>query len=172
MMITGKHLSRRTLLRGVGTAIALPFLDAMTPAFAAASRVGAKPPCRLAVAYVPNGIVDMSQFTPATEGALSAFPYLTEPLTPYKDDLIVFSGLTQNGGCALGDGPGDHARAASSFLTGAHPRKTSGADINVGISMDQVAAQKLGSATRFASIELGCEDGRVVGNCDSGYSCA
>src|SRR5437899_6631236 len=72
----------------------------------------------------------------------------------------------------LGDGPGDHARAASSFLTGAHPRKTAGADINVGISVDQVAAQKIGGATRFASLELGCEDGRQVGNCDSGYSCA
>ena len=172
MTIKGKHLSRRMLLRGLGTAIALPMLDAMTPAFAAATRAGVKPPCRLAVAYVPNGIVDMTQYRPAAEGALVEFPRLTEPLAPFKDDLIVFSGLTQNGGRALGDGPGDHARAASSFLTGAHPRKTSGADINVGISVDQVAAQKLGGATRFASLELGCEDGRQVGNCDSGYSCA
>jgi hypothetical protein len=171
-MITGKYLSRRTLLRGMGTAIALPILDAMTPAFAATSRLGAKPPCRMAVAYVPNGIVDITQWRPSSEGALIDFPRLIEPLAPYKDDLIVFSGLTQNGGRALGDGPGDHARAASSFLTGAHPRKTAGADINVGISMDQVAAQRIGGATRFASIELGCEDGRQVGNCDSGYSCA
>jgi hypothetical protein len=126
----------------------------------------------MAVAYVPNGVVDMTQWRPSTEGALVDFPRLIEPLAPYKDDLIVFSGLTQNGGRALGDGPGDHARAASSFLTGAHPRKTAGADINVGISVDQVAAQRIGGAMCFASIELGCEDGRQVGNCDSGYSCA
>jgi hypothetical protein len=172
MIITGKHLSRRTLLRGIGTTIGLPLLDAMTPALAAPSRAGAKPACRMAVSYVPNGIVDLRHWTPQTEGALAEFPLITEPLAPFKDDLIVFSGLTQNGGRALGDGPGDHARAASSFLTGAHPRKTSGADINVGVSVDQVAAQKIGGATRFASIELGCEDGRQVGNCDSGYSCA
>jgi hypothetical protein len=171
MIITRKHLSRRTLLRGLGTAIALPMLDAMTPAFAAPSRLGGKPPCRMAFAYVPNGI-DMQHWTPAAEGAAFELPRILEPLAPFQKDLIVFSGLTQNGGRALGDGPGDHARAASSFLTGAHPKKTAGADINVGISVDQVAAQKIGGATRFASIELGCEDGRQVGSCDSGYSCA
>ncbi|MGH9628704.1 MAG: DUF1552 domain-containing protein, partial [Bryobacteraceae bacterium] len=80
--------------------------------------------------------------------------------------------LTQNGGRALGDGPGDHARAAASYLTGVHPRKTHGADIQAGISVDQVAAKGIGHQTRFASLELGCEDGRLVGNCDSGYSCA
>jgi hypothetical protein len=171
MIIMKKALSRRTLLRGLGTSIALPLLDAMTPAFAASSRLGSKPPCRMAFAYVPNGI-DMQHWTPTVEGAVFEFPRILEPLAPFQKDLIVFSGLTQNGGRALGDGPGDHARAASSFLTGCHPRKTSGADINVGISVDQVAAQKIGDATRFASLELGCEDGRRAGNCDSGYSCA
>ena len=86
--------------------------------------------------------------------------------------MLLLSGLTHNNGRALGDGPGDHARAAASFLTGVHPRKTSGADIKCGISVDQVAAQAIGGKTRFASLELGCEDGRQVGNCDSGYSCA
>jgi hypothetical protein len=85
---------------------------------------------------------------------------------------LVLSGLTHNNGRALGDGPGDHARAAASFLTGVHPKKTAGADIQVGVSADQVAAAHAGGATRFASLELGCEDGRLVGNCDSGYSCA
>ena len=85
---------------------------------------------------------------------------------------MVLSGLTHNTGRALGDGPGDHARAAASFLTGVHPKKTAGADIHAGISVDQIAAQKIGNATRLASLELGCEDGRLVGNCDSGYSCA
>jgi hypothetical protein len=80
--------------------------------------------------------------------------------------------LKDHNGEALGDGPGDHARAAASFLTGVHPRKTAGSDISVGISVDQVAAQKIGSATRLSSLELGCEDGHLAGNCDSGYSCA
>src|SRR5215467_1573394 len=171
MIITKKSLSRRTLLRGAGAAIALPLLDAMTPAFAASTRLGAKPPRRMAFAYVPNGI-DMPHWTPAAEGAAFEFPRILEPLAPFQKDLIVFTGLTQNGGRALGDGPGDHARAASSFLTGCHPRKTAGADINVGVSVDQVAAQKIGGATKFASLELTCEDGRLVGSCDSGYSCA
>jgi hypothetical protein len=155
----------------LGTAVALPWLDAMTPAFAAASRVGAKPPVRMAFAYVPNGII-MDKWTPQAEGALAELPHLLEPVAPLKDKVLLLSGLTHNGGRALGDGPGDHARAASTFLTGVHPKKTAGADIQVGISADQVAAQAIGSATKFPSLELGCEDGRLVGNCDSGYSCA
>ena len=170
-MITGKHLHRRTFLRGLGTAVALPILDAMTPALAA-SRVGAASgPKRLAFVYVPNGII-MKDWTPATEGAAFDFTRILKPLEPYRQDLLVLSGLTQNNGRALGDGPGDHARAAATFLTGIHPKKTAGADISLGVSVDQIAAQKIGDATKFASLELGCEDGRLVGNCDSGYSCA
>jgi hypothetical protein len=169
--VIGKHLQRRTFLRGLGTAIALPLLDAMSPAFAAPSVAKAKAPCRMAFTYVPNGII-MKDWTPAAEGANFEFLRTLEPMKPFRDDMILMSGLMQNGGRALGDGPGDHARAASSYLTGAHPRKTAGADISAGISVDQIAAQKIGSQTRFASIELGCEDGRLVGNCDSGYSCA
>jgi hypothetical protein len=164
-------MPRRTFLKGLGTAIALPCLDSMTPAFAAASRLGAKPPVRMAFAYVPNGIV-MQDWTPQAEGASFALPRLLEPIAELRNKVLVLSGLTHNGGRALGDGPGDHARAASTFLTGVHPKKTSGADISVGISADQVAAQAIGKATKFASLEIGCEDGRLVGNCDSGYSCA
>ncbi len=169
--VKGMHLHRRTFLRGLGTAIALPLLDAMTPAFAAPSVANAKAPCRMAFTYVPNGII-MKDWTPAAEGANFEFLRTLEPMKAFRDDMILMSGLMQNGGRALGDGPGDHARAASSYLTGAHPRKTAGADITAGISVDQIAAQHIGPQTRFASMELGLEDGRIVGNCDSGYSCA
>lgn len=159
------------LLRGVGAALGLPFLDAMTPAFAAPSKSTGKSPSRMAFVYVPNGII-MQDWTPASEGAEFEFKRVMTPMAPLRKKVMVLTGLMQNGGRALGDGPGDHARAASSFLTGAHPKKTAGADIKIGISVDQVAAQRLGKATKFASMELGLEDGRLVGSCDSGYSCA
>jgi len=170
-MITGKHLPRRMFLRGIGAAVGLPFLDAMTPALAAPTRNGAKSPTRMAFVYVPNGII-MPHWTPDEEGADYKFKSVMEPMAPHRDKTLVLTGLTQNGGRALGDGPGDHARAAASFLTGMHPRKTAGADIKIGVSVDQVAAQKNGHLTRFPSLELGLEDGRLVGSCDSGYSCA
>jgi len=169
-MITRKQLRRRTFLRGLGTAVALPMLDAMTPAFPATPKTG-KAPRRMAFVYVPNGI-DMRYWTPQAEGTGFEFSRILKPLQGFREDLVLFSGLTQNGGRALGDGPGDHARAAASFLTGVHPKKTAGADIQNGPSVDQVAAERIGGQTRFASLELGCEDGRQVGNCDSGYSCA
>jgi hypothetical protein len=125
----------------------------------------------MAFAYVPNGII-MKDWTPATTGPEFELTRVLEPMKPFKQEMVLLSGLMQNNGRALGDGPGDHARAASTFLTGVHPKKTHGADIKVGISVDQVAAQAIGNQTRFASLELGCEDGRLVGNCDSGYSCA
>ncbi|MBM3752553.1 MAG: DUF1552 domain-containing protein [Acidobacteria bacterium] len=169
-MITQRHLSRRTLLRGLGTAIALPMFDAMTPAMAAPARSGPAP-LRMAFTYVPNGII-MENWTPAADGKAFEFSRIIKPLEPFREKMLVLSGLTHNNGRALGDGPGDHARAAASFLTGAHPRKTAGADIKNGVSADQIAAITLGNRTRFASIELGIEHGRIVGNCDSGYSCA
>ena len=171
-MIIGKSLNRRTFLRGAaGAAIGLPFLDAMRPAFGAAARSGSAAPIRMAFTYVPNGII-MNNWTPATEGAGFELTPILEPMAAYKNKSLLMTGLSQVNGRALGDGPGDHARAASTFLTGVHPRKTAGADIKVGISADQVAAQAIGSKTRFASLELGIEHGRIVGNCDSGYSCA
>ena len=171
-MIRRVQLSRRTLLRGIGTTIALPFLDAMNPAFSAApSRLGNQIPVRMAFSYVPNGII-MEDWTPEAAGALKALPSILEPISEFRNDVMLLSGLTHNNGRALGDGPGDHARAAASFLTGVHPKKTDGADIRNGISVDQVAADLVGGRTRFASIELGVEHGRLAGNCDSGYSCA
>jgi len=166
-MITGRHLSRRTLLRGLGVSIALPLLDSMIPAFAGP----AKNPLRMMFNYVPNGIV-MKDWTPAADGSAFDLPRLLQPLAANRDKMLLISGLMQRNGDANGDGPGDHARAAATYLTGVHAKKTQGADIYVGVSMDQVAAQKVGSATRFPSIELTCEDGRMVGGCDSGYSCA
>jgi hypothetical protein len=166
-MIIGKHLSRRTLLRGLGVSIALPMLDSMLPAFAP----NTKAPLRMLFNYVPNGIV-MKDWTPAAEGAAFDIPRILQPMAAYRDKMLLVSGLMQKNGNANGDGPGDHARAAATYLTGVHAKKTQGADITVGVSMDQVAAQKVGGATRFPSLELTCEDGRMVGNCDSGYSCA
>ncbi len=171
-MVRNKPLSRRTVLRGMGAAVALPLLDAMSPAFAAApNRLTAPAPVRMAFAYVPNGII-MEDWTPEREGKDFALPRLLEPIADLRDDCLVLSGLTHNNGRALGDGPGDHARAAGSYLTGVHPKKTHGADIKNGISVDQVAAHFVGGRTRFASLELGTEHGRLAGNCDSGYSCA
>ena len=167
MIVTRKHLHRRSFLKGMGAVVALPVLDAMTPALARAAQA----PVRLAFTYVPNGIV-MNDWTPAAEGAAYEFTRILKPLEPFRKDMLVLSGLAHRNGAALGDGPGDHARAGASYLTGVHPRKTAGADIQNGISVDQIAAQHIGDQTRFASLELGCDDSRTIGNCDSGYSCA
>ena len=169
--MTGKHLSRRTVLRGLGTTIALPLLDSMVPAFAASRRLVEKAPRRMAFVYIPNGAI-MEDWTPEKTGAGYDFKSILQPLEPFRDDMSVLFGLAQHNGKALGDGAGDHARAAATFLTGVHPKKTDGADIHAGISVDQVAAQKVGHKTRLASLELGTEPGRLAGNCDSGYSCA
>jgi hypothetical protein len=167
--ITRKHLARRTLLKGIGASFALPMLDAMTPAFASTGDSGKA--VRLAFAYVPNGIV-LADWTPKTTGPDFEMSRILKPLAPFQDDLFVLSGLAHHNANALQDGPGDHARAAACFLTGVHPKKTAGADIKNGISTDQIVAQKMAAVTRFPSLELGCEDSRTVGNCDSGYSCA
>ncbi len=168
-----KTLSRRTMLRGFGAAIALPLMDSMSPAWAApaAARVSGNGATRLVFCYVPNGII-MGDWTPAAAGPLGDFKRIMKPLESMRKKLTVISGLTHNTGRALGDGPGDHARAASTFLTGVHPKKTASAAISLGISADQVAAQSIGRQTRLASLELTLESGRQAGNCDSGYSCA
>ncbi len=169
--ITQKHLQRRAFLRGVGATLALPMLDAMMPAFARGS-VG-KAPTRMAFSYVPNGII-MKDFTPSGTGAAFEFTKTLKPLDGVRKNVMVLSGLKHHNADAIDDGPGDHARAGACFLTGVHPKKTSGADIRSGVSVDQIAAaaNEVGGATRFPSLELGCEDSRTVGNCDSGYSCA
>src|SRR3984885_1656979 len=161
-----KQLSRRAILRGIGAAVSLPLLDAMVPAFASVTT-----PVRLAFIYVPNGIL-MDHWTPALEGSDFELPRILAPLAPHRDNVLVLSGLTQNTGRALGDAEGDHARASATYLTGVHPRKTDGEGICSGISVDQVAASHIGAASKLPSLELACEDSRLVGACDSGYSCA
>jgi hypothetical protein len=114
----------------------------------------------------------MADWTPKATGRAFELTRILKPMAPFRDDLMVLSGLAHANANALMDGAGDHARAAACFLTGVHPKKTAGADIRNGISTDQIVAQKMAAVTRFPSIELGCEDSRTVGNCDSGYSCA
>lgn len=162
-----RALDRRRFLRGAGALVALPWLDAMQPALGAS----APQPRRALFVFAPNG-KKMDEWTPAGAGRLGALPYLLEPLAPLQRRVTVFSGLAIDGGNAHGDGPGDHARAAASFLTCAHPRKTGGADLQAGVSVDQVLAARLGAATAFPSLELGMERGAQAGICDSGYSCA
>jgi len=170
MILTGRHLQRRTFLKGMGATLALPLLDAMTPALAAAASAPASP-TRLAFTYVPNGVT-MPAWTPTGYGPDFELPRIMKPLAAFKDDILVVSGLAHQNANALGDGPGDHARAAACYLTGVHPRKTAGGDIQNGVSVDQIAAAHWADQTRLPSIELGCDDSRTVGNCDSGYSCA
>ncbi len=170
MIVTGKHLSRRSFLRGAGALIGLPLLDAMVPALAWARSDNRQPPLRLGFVYVPNGMV-MANWTPATQGTNFAYTPILKPLEPFREHTLVLSGFMDHNANALGDGGGDHARAAASFLTGAHPRE-SGSDIYAGVSADQIAAQALGHKTRLPSLELGLEDTRIVGKCDGNYSCA
>lgn len=167
-------IGRRTVLRGLGTAVALPWLEAMGPlgqALAADPSGAKKAPLRMAFLYVPNG-AHMADWTPHEEGPAYKVTPILEPLAAYKDDLLVLSGLAQDKAFAHGDGGGDHARGLATFLTGCQARKTDGANIKVGMSVDQVAASKLLDATRLPSLELGCDRGGQSGNCDSGYSCA
>lgn len=165
------RLSRRTLLKGMGTAIALPMLEAMErPAFASTGSETVAPR-RLGFFFVPNG-VQMEHWTPAKEGELKELPRTLASLAPVKDYVNVMTGLAQDNAHAKGDGGGDHARSASVFLTGAHPYKTAGRNIHVGVSVDQVAARVVGASTLFPSLELGCEQGSQVGSCDTGYACA
>ena len=125
----------------------------------------------MAFMFVPNG-KHMADWTPKTEGKGFELPFTLQPLAKVKDSVMVLTGLTQDKARPNGDGAGDHARSTAAWLTGCQPRKTAGADIKAGISVDQLAAQFLGKKTRFASLEIGCERGAQAGNCDSGYSCA
>lgn len=166
------NLSRRTVLRGLGVSVSLPWLEAMGPAnsWGADSKTKDTAPNRMAFIYVPNG-KNMVDWTPQKEGAGFDLPSILKPLSPVQDKLMVLTGLTADKARANGDGGGDHARALAAFLTGAQPRKTDGTDIRAGISVDQVAASRVGAKTRLPSLEIGCEHGAMAGNCDSGYSC-
>ena len=163
MIVTRKHLPRRTFLKGVGTVIALPWLDAMVPAFAAP----AKSPVRLVFVYTPNGMM-MDHWKPDGVGRGFEFPRILKPLEPFRDDLLVLTGLAHKNGTIA---PGDHAAASATYLTGVAPKRTTGADARLGISVDQLAAQAIGSQTSLPSLELSCEASRPVGNCDGGFAC-
>lgn len=166
------QMPRRTFLRGLGTAVALPVLDSVLPAraYGATANAAKNFPKRVAWVYVPNG-ANMVDWTPATTGANFELPMILQPLAAHREKLAVLSGLANHQGDDLGDGGGAHARASASFLTGVHPRKTAGADIKAGISADQIAANHIGDQTRLPSLELSCDGGQRAGSCDSGYSC-
>ena len=164
-------LSRRTVLKGAGAAMSLPLLESMLSNNGLAAGASSEAPLRTAYIFFPNGAI-MPEWTPKTDGENFEFSKTLKSLEPFRDSLNVISGLAQDNGRAKGDGAGDHARSASTFLTGAHPVKTAGADIKVGVSADQFAAQQVGKETRLPSLEVGLEPGRTAGSCDSGYSCA
>ncbi|MBL8239391.1 MAG: DUF1552 domain-containing protein [Bryobacterales bacterium] len=165
--LTGKHLDRRMLLRGAGAAIAMPFLDAMRPALAASAK--ATKAHRLGVVYVPNGIW-MKDWLPEKTGADFAFPRIMKPLEKFREDIVVVSGLSNH--AAVKAKGGGHAKASGSFLSCAQPKYTAGADVRAGVTFDQIAAQQFAADTRVPSLQLGCEDSRMIGNCDTGSSCA
>jgi uncharacterized protein DUF1552 len=170
MVVFKKAIPRRTFLRGVGATLALPMLDAMTPAFAAATTR----PIRMAFMQTPNGIFNLrNEWTPKTVGADWEMTRTLEPLTAFRDRMIVISGLDSQQAAGLnGEVGGDHPRACTAWLTGTHAKMTSGADLRAGISADQVAAREFGKHTQLASLEMGLESGEVVGACESAYGCA
>jgi hypothetical protein len=147
----------------------LPLLDAMTTGLAQAAAI--QPPVRAAFIFFPNGAI-MPSWKPKGEGEQYELSETIGEIERHRNEFNVLTSLAQDNGRAKGDGPGDHARCAATFLTGSHPVKTSGADIKVGISVDQMAAEQIGHLTKLPSLELGIESGRNAGSCDSGYSCA
>ena len=172
MIITNKALPRRTFLRGVGATLALPVLDAMVPALAASSSIAANTPTRVGFVYVPNGMI-MKQWTPTTLGTGFELSPIMKSLAPFRDQMLVLSGLAHNNGVAWeGEGAGDHSRAGAVWLTGEHPKKTEGADLRAGISIDQIMAQEFRQHTQLGSLEMILDNNAVVGTCGSGYSCA
>jgi hypothetical protein len=170
--ITKKHLSRRTFIRGAGVTMALPFLESMVPAQTPLAKTAANPQIKLGLCFMPHGSV-MANFTPAEEGALKLSPILM-PLEPYKDQVVVISNLehAMAGPQGPGDNGGDHTRCPAVYLNGVHPKRTDGADIYAGVTIDQMAAQKIGQDTLLPSLELAIEDySGLVGSCDVGFSC-
>jgi hypothetical protein len=170
--MTFRKLNRRTVLRGLGAAVALPLMEAMGAAARAAEPL--RRPKRLATFYTPNGMI-MESFTPKQAGPgvgpSHALPPTLEPLAAFRDRFVVISGLAHYQASALGDGPGGHGRACPAFLTGTHARRTEGSDLQAGISMDQVVANHVGRETELASLELGIDPPSLLGSCDIGYSC-
>jgi hypothetical protein len=167
-----KHLSRRTFLQGVGATVSLPLLDAMVPAGTALAQTAARPNVRLGLCFIPHGAV-MTQWTPAAAGPLQLSPTLS-PLAAHRDQVVVLSNLAHAmaGPQGPGDNGGDHTRCPAVFLNGVHPKRTDGADIQAGVTIDQMAAAKVGQDTLLPSLELAIEDySGLVGSCDVGFSC-
>lgn len=162
MFLTKKALSRRSVLRGLGAAMALPFLDAMQPALTAASEA----PKRLGLVYFPNGAI-MDNWIPKTEGVGFEFPPTLQPLEPYKDQLVIIGNLARAGTTI-----GDHAVAAAGWLTGVYAKKTEAEDVLAGPTIDQIIAREAGQETVFPSLELATEDFTgYIGGCTPGFSC-
>ena len=170
MILTRKALSRRTVLRGLGTTIALPLLDAMVPALTALQKTAAAPVRRLGVVYHPNGVIYENWLPKGTGRDFTLSPVL-EPLEPFKNQLIVVTNLSSHQAEALGDGGGDHSRASGTYLTGVHVKKSDSV-VGNGMSMDQIAARALERETQLSSLQLTADDNSLVGACDVGYSCA
>ena len=172
MFITKKHLSRRTILRGIGASLALPLLDGMVPALTALSQTAAAPGRlrRLGVFYVPNGM-SMGYWFPKTEGPFQALPPTLQSLAALKDRVLLMGGLADKPADLMKAG-GDHARSAGTFLTATPFKLTTGADVFAAVSMDQIVARELGKETQLTSLELGIESNAMLGTCDGGSSCA
>jgi hypothetical protein len=164
----GTLLDRRTVLRGLGTAVALPLMEAMLPTASAAEP--APRPKRLQVFYTPNGMI-MKSFTPEKTGRDFPFSPTLAPLEPFRNQITVITGLAHYQASALGDGPGSHGRSCGAYLTGAHPKRTEGSDLQCGVSMDQIVARHFAQDTELASLELGIDPPSLMGSCDVGYSC-
>jgi hypothetical protein len=172
MFIAKKRIPRRTFLRGVGVTLGLPLFDAMLPAQTPLSQTAANPKSRAVFLYQMHGAV-MQQWTPKELGAKFEFTRILKPLEPFREQLLVVSGLeVKTAGPAPGESGGDHVRSAAAFLSGARPKHTAGADVYLGTTVDQVIAKKIGQDTALPSIELGIEDVGYTGICNYGYSCA
>jgi len=171
MMITKMSLPRRTFLRGIGATVALPLLDAMVPAASAMARTAANPVRRFTSIYIPNGAYH-AMWTPDGEGTDFTFSPTLKPLEPFRDHVVVVSNLAHRNLESHGDGGGDHSRASAGWLSGVHAKRTEGADLEVGITADQIAAREIGQTTPLASLELALDATDYLGHCDVGYSCA
>jgi len=172
-MVTKKALPRRTILRGLGATLALPLLDGMVPALTAFGRTAANPVRRFGIVYLPNGVV-INKWTPHTEGTGFEFSQILKPLEPFRNQLTVISGLTQNRDGETSKSGAVHGRCATKFLTGTIPKPfgQEGNDFHAQISVDQLMAAEIGKDTQLASLELSLESGDVgAGTCDGGFSC-
>ncbi len=177
MIVTKQALPRRTVLRGIGTTLALPLLDAMVPALTATQKTAANPAKRFGFFYMPNGVsmnhTGVDYWKPTTTGPNFDFTPILKPLEPFRDRLTIVSGMHHRSAESLGDGNGDHTRSTGTWLTGVHIKRTEGSDLRAGVSVDQLIASKFKRETALPSLELAIlPDSLLNGGCDTGYSCA